>query len=81
MLPHEPAVSDFGKMLTAQNVAKIVGVCVKTLWKWEAAGRMPRAIRITRRTVLWKEEDILLWRSVNMDMDAFNVAQSASAAA
>jgi prophage regulatory protein len=46
------------KLLTIQQVARRYGVTVRTIWRWEKNGRMPRAVRVTRGTVRWREEDI-----------------------
>jgi predicted DNA-binding transcriptional regulator AlpA len=46
------------RMLSAPEVAAKYGVTIRTLWRWEEAGFMPRGKRISRNTVRWNEETI-----------------------
>ena len=46
------------RLLTAQQVARKYGVTVRTLWRWEDQGRIPRGVRLTRNTVRWREDVI-----------------------
>jgi predicted DNA-binding transcriptional regulator AlpA len=46
------------RLLTIQQVAKRFGVSVRTIWRWEAAKRIPRGVRLTSATVRWWEDDI-----------------------
>jgi prophage regulatory protein len=46
------------RLMTIQQVAQRFGVGKGTIWRWESEGRIPRAIRVTRRTVRWREADI-----------------------
>jgi prophage regulatory protein len=45
-------------LLTIQQVAKRFGVAARTIWRWEAQGRIPRAVRVTPATVRWRAEQI-----------------------
>lgn len=52
-------------LLTVKDVAKIVGVTTKTIWKMEKEGRCPKAIRRGKRVVRWKSSDVVAW--INAD--------------
>ena len=44
------------ELLTAREVAGRLGIGVRTVWRWTAAGQLPAPIRLgkTGRTVRWK---------------------------
>jgi predicted DNA-binding transcriptional regulator AlpA len=46
------------RLLTPQEVAKKFSVNVRTVWRWESVGIIPRGIRISRGVVRWKEDAI-----------------------
>jgi predicted DNA-binding transcriptional regulator AlpA len=46
------------RLLTAREVAKRYGVQVRTIWRWEKQGQIPRGIRLTTSTVRWREDVI-----------------------
>jgi prophage regulatory protein len=54
----ETMVSSISRLLTIQQVARRFGVAVRTIWRWEANGQIPRGVRLTRGTVRWREQDI-----------------------
>ena len=45
-------------LLTAQQVARRYEIGLRTVWRWEALGKIPRGLRLTRRIVRWREEEI-----------------------
>jgi predicted DNA-binding transcriptional regulator AlpA len=45
-------------LLNVQQVARRYGVTTRTIWRWHAAGRIPRRVRITSSTVRWLASDI-----------------------
>jgi predicted DNA-binding transcriptional regulator AlpA len=47
------------QLLSAKQVARRYDVAVRTIWRWEMEGRIPRAVRVTRGTVRWREEEIV----------------------
>ena len=49
--------SPAARLLSSAQVAKRYCVATRTIRRWEAQGRIPRAVRITRTTVRWREED------------------------
>ena len=50
--------------LTVQQVADLCGVKKRTVWRWEAAGKMPRAKRQQcPRSVRWDRAEIMKWRA------------------
>jgi predicted DNA-binding transcriptional regulator AlpA len=46
------------RLLTVQQVARHYGVKSRTVWRWEALGRIPRGLRFTRGTVRWRQDEI-----------------------
>ena len=40
----------------AKNAAVYLGVAQSTLWRWVAEGRLPKGIRLSARTTVWKRE-------------------------
>lgn len=46
--------------LTAREVASRVGCSVRTLWRWEAQGKIPEGRRIGR-SVRWDKIEIEIW--------------------
>jgi excisionase family DNA binding protein len=45
-------------LLTVQEVARKLKVSIRTIWRYEAAGKIPRAVRLSGNTVRWKARDI-----------------------
>jgi len=45
-------------LLTADQVAKCYGTSRRTVWRWEAEGRIPRGIRLGHLVVRWRAKDI-----------------------
>ena len=52
------AASLVSGLLTVQQVAKRYGIGRRTVWRWEATGRIPRGVRLGHLTVRWRAEDI-----------------------
>ncbi|MFH2002801.1 MAG: helix-turn-helix domain-containing protein [Planctomycetota bacterium] len=48
-------------LLTAQQVASLLGVGVSTLWSWHSAGRIPLPVRIGGKTTRWRVSEIEAW--------------------
>jgi len=46
------------RLLTRHEVAKRFNVAATTIWRWEAEGKIPRGVRVTRSTIRWREDDI-----------------------
>jgi predicted DNA-binding transcriptional regulator AlpA len=57
--PAAPSPLPGPRLLTANQVAKMYGVTVRTIWRFEEMGRIPRGVRLTRSTVRWRESDIV----------------------
>lgn len=45
-------------LLTIRDVAEILDLGQRTVWRLEAEGRLPKAIRLNRRVVRWKASAI-----------------------
>jgi predicted DNA-binding transcriptional regulator AlpA len=47
-------------LLTAPQAAALCNTSLRTWWAWDAAGKIPRAIRIGRST-FWRPETLRAW--------------------
>lgn len=45
-------------LLTVKDVAEILCMGVRTVWKAESSGEIPKAVRINKKTVRWKASAI-----------------------
>lgn len=45
-------------LLTADQLAKIMNVKKRTIWRWLAEGRIPKPIYLTRQTPRWRESEV-----------------------
>lgn len=48
-------------LVSARVAARLVGVDEETWRRWDAAGRVPRAVRITRGCTRWRLSDLREW--------------------
>lgn len=48
------------ELLSVREVARRLGVAVRTIWKWKASGLFPPPVRLgpNGRTIRWKAEEI-----------------------
>ena len=49
------------ELLDARQAAALIGVGRTTVFKLDAAKKMPAAIRLTDRLVRWRRQDLLRW--------------------
>lgn len=49
------------KFLSKKEVAKMLGVGLVSLWRWERAGNFPARVKIGQRRVAFHEQEILDW--------------------
>jgi prophage regulatory protein len=54
-----PPTPTAGGLLTVQQVAKRYGINTRSVWRWEQRGWLPRAVRLGRGIVRWRESDIV----------------------
>lgn len=47
------------KLLTTKQVAELLSISERTLWRLVSSGRLPKPIKLSARTVRWKHSDIL----------------------
>lgn len=52
----EPVVSEF--LLTVDDMADLLCLSTREIWRREAAGLIPAAVRLGRKTVRWKGTDV-----------------------
>lgn len=58
-------------LLSAKELAKMLAVSVRTVWRLRSAGQLPIPVMIGG-SCRWKLRDIEEWLSVNCDMNRFN---------
>lgn len=49
------------KILSREEVVKVAGFSVRTLYNEISVGRFPRQVQISARRVGWKESDVQAW--------------------
>ena len=47
-------------LLTAGQVAEMLNISTRTLWRLKSAGKLPAAIRIGK-SIRWRREDLNTW--------------------
>lgn len=50
----------FPPFMTAPEVARILKVSVRTIWRWRSGGKLPKSIEIGG-AVRWKGDDMRNW--------------------
>jgi len=58
-----PGPVELSPLLTVREVAGLLGIHVRTVWRLAALaemgeGRFPRPVRIAKKTVRWRREDV-----------------------
>ena len=53
-------ISDF-RLLRRRAVQDLTGLSKATLWRLEKAGKFPKTVQLTSRTVGYRESEILAW--------------------
>lgn len=46
------------KYVRAKQIAKDKDISVSTVWRWVQAGILPKPIKLTSRTTVWRAEDV-----------------------
>jgi predicted DNA-binding transcriptional regulator AlpA len=54
-------ISSGYRLLRRQVVQDLTGLSKATLWRLERAGKFPKAVQLTSRSVGYRESDILDW--------------------
>jgi excisionase family DNA binding protein len=49
------------ELLKSTEVAQMLSIGTRTLWRWSRSGKMPRPIRIADGTVRFRRTEILEW--------------------
>lgn len=50
-----------GALLTAQGVAELLDVDVRTVWRMRDAGHIPQPLRIGRKVIRWRLAEVEKW--------------------
>jgi prophage regulatory protein len=46
------------KYVRAKQIAKDKSISISTVWRWVQVGILPKPIKLTSRTTVWRAEDI-----------------------
>jgi predicted DNA-binding transcriptional regulator AlpA len=49
------------RLFTAQEVAALLGVSIRQVWRMRLSGALPAPVRIGKRSVRWREADLALF--------------------
>ena len=55
--PTDPRKSE-DQLLTAQDVARLLAVSVRTVWRLRDAGDLPAPVRVGKHLLRWRRSDI-----------------------
>ncbi|MFM5237565.1 helix-turn-helix transcriptional regulator [Aeromonas veronii] len=45
----------------AATLAKVLGISVVTVWRWSAAGKLPKPVKISGKVTGWPVADVRAW--------------------
>ncbi|WP_085044710.1 helix-turn-helix transcriptional regulator [Aeromonas salmonicida] len=45
----------------AGTLAKVLGISVVTVWRWSAAGKLPKPVKISGKVTGWPVADVRAW--------------------
>ncbi|MFQ2530915.1 MULTISPECIES: helix-turn-helix transcriptional regulator [Aeromonas] len=54
-------VLPIGGYIRAKTLAPLLGISVVTLWRWSAAGKIPKPVKLGERVTAWWAEDVRNW--------------------
>lgn len=46
------------KYIRAKQIAADKGISVSTVWRWVHTGMLPRPIKLTSRTTVWRSDEV-----------------------
>jgi excisionase family DNA binding protein len=55
-----PATIPFPELLSAETVAALLQVSVRTVWRLRASGRLPRPVQVGG-SIRWRADDVRQW--------------------
>lgn len=58
------------KLLDVNKVASLLGLGVRTVWRWVASGKLPQPVIREGRIVRWRLKDLLEWLDEQADQNA-----------
>lgn len=59
--PAHLAVDESGLLIDAARLARTLCVSSSTVWRMDAAGKLPRPLRLSGGTTRWRTDDIRRW--------------------
>ena len=57
----EDAADPVPLLLDAKALAVLMSTSSTTIWRWDASGKLPRPLRISRGTTRWRRNEIEQW--------------------
>lgn len=58
---HVAAAPSAALLLSAEEVAALLGVSLRTIWRMRERGQLPHPLRLGRQTLRWRREDVEQW--------------------
>lgn len=73
--PAPLAVDESGLLVDAARLAGWLSVSPSTVWRMDAAGKLPRPLRLSGGTTRWRTDDIRRWVALGCpDRRVFDLA-------
>ena len=63
-----------GRLISAREISARIGRPAATFYRWEANGHFPRRIRLNRKCVAWRGEEIQSWLDGRQEASATSAA-------
>ena len=57
-------MTDAPLLLDAKSLAATCSTSSATIWRWDAAGKLPQPLRLSTGTTRWRRSDIETWISL-----------------
>lgn len=48
-------------LIDAKALAELLRIGLASVWRWERAGRLPRALHLGQRCTRWRKEEVMAW--------------------
>jgi excisionase family DNA binding protein len=45
--------------LTVEEVAELLGVCTRSVFRWTRSGQLPKPLQLSKRCYRWRKADIV----------------------
>jgi predicted DNA-binding transcriptional regulator AlpA len=51
------------RYVTAKYIARRFGISLSSVWKWNAAGKLPKSVRFSSQITRWRVSDLDAWEN------------------